>query len=235
SIAGAINKFIGKQYYSQTNDFEALKPYLDAVIGGSSRLTVIIFCDGETPITGTPYDQSINPIFQQRLPELKRAKQPFVVVLRTQLGKYVSCSVNFPPGMISLPDFPPLTPPPAPAPPVAAPLPSRSATPLVIVGTHIETNWEAYRSALTNPRPAAPPAAPRAEGASAPPAVSSTTPAGMAATNAPATPGKSGGTAKALLALFAGILVGGIALAVWLISRSGGGDGGSLISRSMEK
>src|SRR3954462_2784015 len=48
TIAAGINKFIGKQSYSQTNDFRILQPYLDSVVAGSTRVTILIFCDGES-------------------------------------------------------------------------------------------------------------------------------------------------------------------------------------------
>src|SRR5882724_4070427 len=156
TIAEEINKFIGKQRYTGTNNFNALQPVLERVIQSSPRLTVLIFCDGETGFSGTPYDGSINQIFQQQRVGLKKARLPFVIVLRTQLGRYVGCSVNYSPGMVSLPEFPPLQQPqqrPSPEPlktnaPARAPAPA--APPLVIIGTRVETNWEAYHFAMTN-------------------------------------------------------------------------------------
>ena len=51
-------------------------------------------------------------------------------MLRSQLGKFVGCTVNFPPGNLNLPEFPPLPlPPPAPVPRpvVVAPPPMASS------------------------------------------------------------------------------------------------------------
>ena len=161
ALAGNINKFIGSQRYANTTRFDTLMPLLQQVVRDSGRLTVLIFCDGNGTITGTPYDDGINRLFQQRQAEQKKARQPFVIVLRSQLGQFTGCTVNFPPGMVNLPDFPPLPPPPAPAvapanappsPPPAPPEPLIGA-PLIIIGTNVGTNWP----------PPAPPEPPRPE------------------------------------------------------------------------
>src|SRR5208283_3169516 len=55
-IASDINAFVGKQRYTKTTSFNALLPLLNRVVGGSERLTVLIFCDGKGEIHGTPYD-----------------------------------------------------------------------------------------------------------------------------------------------------------------------------------
>src|SRR5213076_2877196 len=138
---------------------------------------------------------------------------------------YVGSSVNFPPGMVNLPDFPPLPQPRPPAPPVAAP-PPRPVTPLVIVGTHVETNWEAYKSGLvTPPRTNSAPARPNVETASprTAPAVTN----GVAVTNAMGVAEKPAGN-NGLFALVTGIVIGAIALIIWFVSRPR--SGGSLIS-----
>jgi hypothetical protein len=161
TIAGAINKFIRKQRYIGTNNFRTLQPLLERVTESSPRLTVLIFCDGETEFNGTPYDGNINQVFQQQRAELKKERLPFVIVLRTQRGEFVGCSVNYSPGMVNLPPFPPWPQPQQPLPePIKTNLPAPTtaprALPLVIVGTRVETNWNAYYFAMTNV-PAAPP------------------------------------------------------------------------------
>ena len=144
-LASGINKFIGRQRYANNTRFDALQPQLNQLIQNSGRLTVLIFCDGGDEIKWTPYDAGINQVFQQRLAEQKKTRQPFVLVFRTQLGKYAGCTMNFPPGMVSIPDFPP---PPAPPPPVSPPPPPPAPVikptigpPLIIIGRKVGTNW----------------------------------------------------------------------------------------------
>jgi hypothetical protein len=127
--------FLHEQHYRGDTRFAALQPALDQVIRGSERLTIILFCDGEDKITWTPYNDGINQTFQKNAEERKKSRQPFMLVLRTQRGKYDGCTVNFPPSAINLPSFPPLpqpvkahpTNPPAVKPPPVAPL--------IIIGT----------------------------------------------------------------------------------------------------
>lgn len=149
AVAARLNKFARGQRYVKGASFEALQQPLSQVVRDSTRLTVVIFCDGETNIIGTPYDNNINQVFQQRWADQKKARQPFILVLRTQLGRYVGCTLNFPPGMLSLPDFPPFPPPPPPPAPTNTPpprpprpvAPPRVGLPLIIVGTKVLTNW----------------------------------------------------------------------------------------------
>lgn len=154
TIASDINKFVGKQRFTGNTRFSALQPRLNEIIQHSGRLTVLIFSDGGDDINWTPYDAGINQVFKQRQAEQKNTRQPFVLVFRTQLGQYTGCTMNFPPGMVSIPDFPPPPAPPAPAnpPPAAPPTPTNPpppapevkpplGPPLIIIGTTVETNW----------------------------------------------------------------------------------------------
>jgi hypothetical protein len=165
-ITSAINTFVGKQRYTKTTSFDALLPLLNRVVGGSDRLTVLIFCDGQGEIHGTPYDVGINQIFQQRQSEREKARLPIIIGLRSQRGQYVGCMVSFPPQPVSLPEFPPLPPPPVPpVPPPVPPPPVKSvAIPsLIIVGTTITNHL--------------PPPAPKPVPPPAPPVIATSTPA----------------------------------------------------------
>ena len=143
SIAANITQFLGTRKYAGKTRFEALQPLLNRVMRGSDRLTVVIFSDGATKITGTTFDTGINQLFEQNVAAQKKARQPIVVLLRSQLGKYIGCTVSYPPQLVSLPQFPPLPPVPEPPPapkPAPAPLPAPAiVTPsIVITGTNIE-------------------------------------------------------------------------------------------------
>jgi len=159
-ITSNITAFVGKQRYIKTTRFDAFLPLLNRVVGGSERLTVLIFCDGKGEIHGTPYDVGINQIFQQRQSERQKARLPIVIGLRSQRGQYTGCMVSFPPQLVSLPAFPPL-PEAVHAPPKvtnapAPPSPPRSSVPsLIIVGTTITNRVPppAPEPALTNPPP----------------------------------------------------------------------------------
>ena len=133
-IISNLNVFVGQQSYSKQTGFDTLVPPLNQVVKSSERLTVVIFCDGNGEIHGTPYDVGINQIFQQRQAERQKARLPIAIAIRSQLGHYVDCIVSFPPQPVSLPVFPPM--PEAPPPPKIVPAPPRAVVPpLIIIGT----------------------------------------------------------------------------------------------------
>ncbi len=153
--------FIRQQRYTGNTSFAALQPLLGEIISHSERLTVLVFCDGQDEIKWTPYADGINQTFRQNLDERKNSRQPFVLLIRTQQGKYIGCTVNFPPGGLTIPPFPPLPPPPAeittnlpslPVPPAPKPLPPVVPS-LVIVGTNHGTNLADIPATNSNPPP----------------------------------------------------------------------------------
>jgi hypothetical protein len=135
--------FLHRQPYQTEAQIKILQTPLTRVVADSQRLTVVLFTDGKADFIGTPYDLGINQTFRDGWSERKKSRQPFIVILRSQLGKFIGCTVNFPPGNLNLPAFPPPPEPPqqpmTPPPPVviapATPVPS-----LVIVGKHVSTD-----------------------------------------------------------------------------------------------
>jgi len=161
-IASNLVKFLGNQHYGKATRFEALQPLLNRVVQNSERLTVLIFCDGEAKFSGTPFDDGINQIFDQKRSDQKKAGQPVIIVLRSQLGQYVGCSMGLPPLPLNYPQFPPLPlPPPPPAPKVTnapPPAPVVVTPPLIIIGTKTDSRpppklVPTNLPAMTNPPP----------------------------------------------------------------------------------
>jgi hypothetical protein len=259
-IASNIIRFVAKQHYSKKTSFDALRPALNWVVQNSDRLTVLIFCDGDGQIT-LPFDSGINRIFQQQQAERKNAQQPFVLVLRSQLGNYTGWSVDSPPAPVGFPEFPPLPQSPieptnAPPPPLPPPI---EAPPLIIIGTRARTNVPPPEPTtappLTNnqlpPAVAVPPTnvianvetnLPSPVATMKPTNVPVASPANLVApavavpTNAVAPPPENSGlnTSKAL-AIGAVFLVLAGVLTVLMLGRSRKADHGSLITRSMNK
>jgi hypothetical protein len=169
AMVSNLNAFVASRRYSKKTRFEALVPMLTQVAQNSERLTAVIFCDGNGEMKGTPYDAGINQIFKKRGDERQKARQPFVIALRSQLGQYVDCVVSFPPQPVSLPEFPPLPePPPVPVP--KPPPPRPTAPPLIIIGTPVTNRVPPPAPPSPVPPPATTPAAvtPAAPVASAP-------------------------------------------------------------------
>jgi hypothetical protein len=173
-IASNLVKFVGSQHYAKSTRFEALQPLLNRVVQNSERLTVLIFCDGEAKFSGTPFDDGINQIFDQKQNEQKKAGQPFVIVLRSQLGQYVGCTMGLPPQPLNYPQFPPLPlPPPPPVPKVTnappPPAPVVVTPPLIIIGTKTDSSPPPKAITINPPAAAKPAATDLQTNASAPP------------------------------------------------------------------
>ncbi|MEJ0090977.1 MAG: vWA domain-containing protein [Limisphaerales bacterium] len=131
-IASNIVRFVGRQSYAKTTHLEGLQPLLNRVVQDSQRLTVIIFCDGDGKITGTPSDDAINQALKEKSAEQKKAHEPLVIALRSQLGQYIGAAVSQPPRPVNVPPFPPLPLPPPPA-PAANPKPTNTPPPTPVV------------------------------------------------------------------------------------------------------
>jgi hypothetical protein len=261
TIASNIIRFVAKQHYSKKTSFVALSPYLNWIVQNSDRVTILIICDGDGEITGTPFDAGINQIFQQQQAERKKARQPFIIVLRSQLGSFTGGTVDSPPAPVSFPEFPPWpqppvettnAPPPPPPPPVEAP-------PLIIIGTKPGTNslppepvpppplatnqppptvamppTNAIANVETNLLPPIATVKPTSTPVSPP--ANPVAPAPAVQANAMAPPPENSGlnTKKALVIGVVFLVLAGVLTAL-LLSHSHRTDHGSLITRSMNK
>ena len=144
-LVSNLTTFLRKQRFAGSHKPDALQPTLNRIIEDSERLTVVVFCDGSEEIHWTPYDKGINEALKQAAAERKKSAQPVVLLLRTQMGKYVGATVTLPPLAVNAPPFPLLpreqkrvvtNPPPV----VALVVPKVVAPSLIIVGTHVSTN-----------------------------------------------------------------------------------------------
>ena len=142
--ASNLAAFVHKQTYAGDTSWPALQPLLGQVIKDSERLTLVIFCDGLGTVDWTAYNDGINRTFAQTLAERRKARQPFVLLVRTQHGQFTGCTINFPPGALNVPPFPPLPEPvkiiPTNPPPVVVKAPPVVVPSLVIIGTNVGTN-----------------------------------------------------------------------------------------------
>jgi hypothetical protein len=159
-IADNLTAFVGTQDYEKSTDFKELQPYLNSLVAHSGRLIVLIFSDGDGEIVGTPYDKNISKNFQTDRSALKKAKQPFVLVLASQQGRYVGANLGEPPGAVSIPNFPAWPVPPAPtnvpppAPPVVIqPTPPPPVVPSLILIGHPNPQPAPAPTAVTNAPP----------------------------------------------------------------------------------
>ncbi len=140
---------------------------LGNVIKNVDYLTVVLVSNGETPISGTPFDSEINARFRELAPGMKRAKATLNLALVAQDGQYVAWAVNSPEFLIEIP-FVAHKPLPAPVetfekavtPPAsntihaaALPVPSPriASSPIIITKESVAQERRSYVSAATLP------------------------------------------------------------------------------------
>jgi len=155
-----LTDFLGQQKYSRHADLAAVQPLLNRVAKNSERLTVLLFCDSQSRLLGTPYDSGVNETITNTAAKLKNGPVPLILVLRSYHGEYLGCSVNRS-TPLNFPKFPSPTPEPAPvvssaavpAPPPAI-RPAASLVPaLIIVGTNAGTNVSMVAKPASAPPP----------------------------------------------------------------------------------
>ena len=220
--------FLRKQSFSGSANLSSLEPSVRWVVANSDRVTILIYCDGSEHIDWSPYD-GINEMLRQTVSERKKLKQPVLIVLRAQQGKFIEGMVNFPPSPLSIPSFPPLpgeikaaalanaasNPPPV----IVPPAPPKPVAPLVIIGTHISTN----AADATNFEPVSPPPVPVIVQTS------------MKATNQPVAVANPDDRIEKILTFGGGgLLAVAAALVVFLLRRKSS-PRGSLITSSMQE
>jgi hypothetical protein len=249
TIASNITTFIQREHYSQSTHFDAIMPSLNDLVENSDRLTVLIFCDGNEKIQGTPFDNAINSIFKENEHAFEKAKQAFIVILRTQLGEYVGYTVNSSAIGVNFPEFPPLPQPPQPAVsakinPPPPPRPVITGPPLVIVGTNVGTNLASlltFRPPPTNPPqttmasnpppPVVPPSIVLAIPTNVAPIKTTRSPTNSQAKSVENSKPGNGGALTMAMALMAAAG----ALTILMLRRSRKINHGSVITRSMKK
>lgn len=159
-FASRLKEFLGRQNFTRHASLAAVQPLLNRVVKNSERLTILIFCDPQSKLLGTPYDSGVNEAITNAT---AKAAQPLILVVRAHQGEYLGASVNR-----SLPlNFPAFPPPPKPEPPPKpAPAPVAETTPampprmfvkpvsaLIIVGTNASTNLASAPKPLLSPSP----------------------------------------------------------------------------------
>lgn len=105
--AAALVEFIKQQKFEKRARFTNVMESLSALTKISERLTVLFLTDGAETISGTPFDSEINASFKLNEADQRKSKMPFVVVLRSEKGRFIGHTVNVPPWPVEFPKFTP--------------------------------------------------------------------------------------------------------------------------------
>lgn len=140
-VALTMVQFLQQQHFEKAARLSVIWEALTNIVAQSERMTVILISSGSEPITGTPFDEGIAQNFLKNNETQRKAKMPFVTILRAYQGKFVNFNVNLPPWPMELPEYPPEARR-APEPPAAklTPAETNSAAaplpPLVVLGNN---------------------------------------------------------------------------------------------------
>src|SRR5581483_6686493 len=101
-----IQEFIKQQPVGSASHLGAAMDGIKEIAASPDMLTVLIFSTGESPISGTPFDDAINAEYQRDLKDMGRARMPIVTVLQARHGKFLKYTVNALPWPIVIPELP---------------------------------------------------------------------------------------------------------------------------------
>ena len=99
--------FVARQPYEKNANMAEMISAVNQVIADSDVITIILVCNSDQPLSGTPFDQGINAIYQQNYETQKKARMPFITVLRAAGGKLISYKVTMAPWPVEFPPMPP--------------------------------------------------------------------------------------------------------------------------------
>lgn len=236
-VPKSMADFLHRQPLVKEARMDEVMPALGRLMRSSERITVFILSSGTAPISGTPFDSTLNENYKLNEKDLRKKGLPFVTSLRAWHGRIIGGSIAWQPWPIDLPQFPPDPKRPKPAPVEAAPAPVRQS--LIVIGEKPAPAAEPVSpivpSAIPQPSPVAPET--RAVESTPVPAPTAPTPRLQPQTNdiAAAVPPKGPGTPVTWMVLSVGSLLVGLTFVVLLIRRAKGGYRKSLITQSMER
>ena len=105
-VAVEMVQFLQQVRNEKTAHLAVIWETLTNIVSRSERITVVIISSGSEAITGTPFDESIAQNFLKNEETQRKAKMPFVTILRAYRGAFVNFSVNLPPWPMELPEYP---------------------------------------------------------------------------------------------------------------------------------
>ena len=95
--------FLKDQKYEKQPSFDKVLPALNRLIKDSPLITVILISSADEKMRGTPFDDALNQFYQKWHNEQRKARMPFVTVLRAQDGQLGDFAANTPPFPVEMP------------------------------------------------------------------------------------------------------------------------------------
>ena len=106
-IVQRTSDFLRHQKFEKNSQFDLAMSAVNKIVKLSDVITVVVISDGKNPITQTPFDNDINPIYLQNLQESKKNPAPMVTVLQGKGGQFTKLySVAALPWPVVIPELP---------------------------------------------------------------------------------------------------------------------------------
>jgi hypothetical protein len=100
--AAAVNNVV----YDQSCNVKHMMQTLGTVVHAVSNVTVFVITDGNTDMSGTPFDKTINAEYRKQKALRKQVKHPYITTLLVRDGWFVKGLVRIAGQMIELPERP---------------------------------------------------------------------------------------------------------------------------------
>lgn len=96
--------YLSEREFKSSGDVKRLMAAVQNVVHSISNLNIFIISNGDSPMTGTPFDKTINADYKAKRTERKEAKRPFVTTLVARDGWIIEGTVVVSGTPIRLPD-----------------------------------------------------------------------------------------------------------------------------------
>lgn len=106
--AAALGRYLRAHKYDKEGDFDALVKTIHAVVRGAKDVNIFVVTDGNTPFSGTDFDQVINAGFAANGMLVRESKKPVVVALVARQSALVAACVSLAGEKIELAELPPV-------------------------------------------------------------------------------------------------------------------------------
>lgn len=105
-IADMLREFLQTCSWQHRGEPALVPPLAQIVARQSARFNLLLFCSGERPLAGTPFDESVNRAVQAIRRQQRRLRQPVVIVLRAENGDWKLYTIGQPPWPVEIPALP---------------------------------------------------------------------------------------------------------------------------------
>jgi len=106
AVTANVLDFLKRQRFEKKTKLDKVLAKALPLVRESPAITFVLLTDGRESVHGTPFDATINAIFQANRREQVRVRMPFATVLRAEQGQLVNGNVGLPPWRIDVPATP---------------------------------------------------------------------------------------------------------------------------------